>query len=34
VAAAMISIMLNPFLFEHLPSIERQLRKLPRWQNA
>ena len=34
VAAAMISIMLNPFLFEHLPAIERQLRKLPRWQNA
>jgi monovalent cation:H+ antiporter-2, CPA2 family len=34
VAAAMVSIMLNPFLFRHLPAIERQLRKLPQWQNA
>ena len=34
VAAAMISIMLNPFLFRNLPHIERQLRKLPQWQNA
>jgi CPA2 family monovalent cation:H+ antiporter-2 len=34
VAAAMISIMLNTFLFRHLGYIERQLRKLPRWQNA
>ena len=34
VAAAMISIMLNPFLFRNLPHIERCLRKLPRWQNA
>ena len=34
VAAAMISIMLNPFLFRHLPAIERQLRRLPQWQNA
>ena len=34
VAAAMISIMLNPFLFRSLPRIERYLRKLPRWQNA
>lgn len=29
VAAAIISITLNPFLFEGLPSIERKLRKLP-----
>jgi CPA2 family monovalent cation:H+ antiporter-2 len=34
VAAAMISIMLNPFLFRNLPHIERHLRKLPQWQNA
>jgi K+:H+ antiporter len=34
VAAAMISIMLNPFLFRSLPRIERLLRKLPQWQNA
>jgi CPA2 family monovalent cation:H+ antiporter-2 len=34
VAAAMISIMLNPFLFRSLPSIERYLRKLPQWQDA
>ena len=34
VAAAMISIMLNPFLFRSLPRIERYLRKLPQWQNA
>ena len=34
VAAAIISIMLNPFLFQYLPAIERQLRKLPQWQNA
>jgi len=34
VAAAMISIMLNPFLFRNLHPIERYLRKLPRWQNA
>ena len=34
VAAAMISIMLNPFLFRSLPRIERCLRKLPQWQNA
>jgi CPA2 family monovalent cation:H+ antiporter-2 len=34
VAAAMISIMLNPFLFRNLPRIERYLRKLPQWQNA
>lgn len=32
--ADMISIMLNPFLFRKLPSIERQLRRLPQWQNA
>jgi CPA2 family monovalent cation:H+ antiporter-2 len=34
VAAAMISIMLNPLLFRNLHQIERYLRKLPRWQNA
>jgi monovalent cation:H+ antiporter-2, CPA2 family len=34
VAAAMISIMLNPFLFRNLPHIERYLRKLPQWENA
>ena len=34
VAAAMISIMLNPFLFRNLHHIERYLRKLPQWQNA
>jgi CPA2 family monovalent cation:H+ antiporter-2 len=34
VAAAMISIMLNPFLFRNLHPIEGYLRKLPRWQNA
>jgi monovalent cation:H+ antiporter-2, CPA2 family len=34
VAAAMISIMLNPFLFRNLPRIERYLRKLPQWENA
>jgi CPA2 family monovalent cation:H+ antiporter-2 len=34
IAAAMLSIMLNPFLFQNLPRIERLLRKLPRWQNA
>ncbi len=34
VAAAMISIMLNPFLFRSLPYIERQLRKLPQFRNA
>ena len=34
VAAAMISIMLNPFLFRHLPWIEKQLRRVPQWQNA
>ena len=34
VAAAMISIMLNPFLFRNLHHIERWLRKLPQWQNA
>jgi CPA2 family monovalent cation:H+ antiporter-2 len=34
VAAAMISIMLNPFLFRSLPRIERYLRKLPQWENA
>jgi CPA2 family monovalent cation:H+ antiporter-2 len=34
VAAAMISIMLNPFLFRNLHHVERYLRKLPRWQNA
>jgi monovalent cation:H+ antiporter-2, CPA2 family len=34
VAAAIISISLNPILFRHLPAIERQLRKLPQWQNA
>ena len=33
-AAAMISIMLNPFLFRLLPLIERQLRRLPGWRNA
>jgi len=30
VAAAIISISLNPFLFKYLPRIEKQLRKL-RW---
>jgi len=34
VAAAMISIMLNPFLFRNLPHIERYLRKLPQWRDA
>jgi len=34
VAAAMISIMLNPFLFWNLPRIERSLRKLPQFENA
>jgi CPA2 family monovalent cation:H+ antiporter-2 len=34
VAAAMISIMLNPFLFRKLPDIEKQLRRLPQWRNA
>ncbi len=34
VAAAMISILLNPFLFRNLPHLERYLRKLPQWQNA
>jgi hypothetical protein len=33
-AAAMISIIFNPFLFRNLPHIERYLLKLPRWQNA
>jgi len=32
VAAAIVSISLNPFLFSNLPFIERQLRKL-RWLN-
>ena len=34
VAAAMISIILNSFLFRNLHHIERHLRKLPRWQNT
>ena len=34
VAAAMISIMINPFLFRNLPRIERLLRKVPQWRNA
>jgi CPA2 family monovalent cation:H+ antiporter-2 len=34
VAAAIISIMLNPFLFRHLPRIEQGLRKLPQWRDA
>jgi monovalent cation:H+ antiporter-2, CPA2 family len=34
VAAAMISIMLNPLLFRNLHHIERYLRKLPQWRNA
>ncbi len=34
IAAAIISIMLNPFLFRLLPRIEQYLRKLPPWQNA
>ncbi|MCX6925819.1 MAG: cation:proton antiporter [Verrucomicrobia bacterium] len=34
IAAAMISIMLNPILFRNLPRIERLLRRVPQWQNA
>jgi monovalent cation:H+ antiporter-2, CPA2 family len=34
VGAAIVSITLNPFLFKHLGSIERQLRKVPWLKNA
>jgi CPA2 family monovalent cation:H+ antiporter-2 len=34
VAAALISIMLNPVLFRHLPRIERHLRRLPQRRDA